>query len=27
MNTYGFFNMKIWQDFYLGVTDSGIKWE
>lgn len=24
MNTYGFFNMKIWQDFYLGVTDSGI---
>lgn len=24
MNTYGFFNMKIWQDFYLGITDSGI---
>ena len=27
MNTYGFFNMKIWQDLYMGLSDSAITWE
>lgn len=27
MYTYGFFNMKIWQDLYMGKSDAQIPWE